>query len=154
MSADGLPLLSSEAAPAAAVPGQATGAGVLGAGGRGPGASAGAGGTGAGNGKGPQGALADLATVVSGLGAITAGAAELMEAGGVKQTLVAMADGNLMVMSISDGSLLGVHTEPDADPGQVAYHMAVFVGRAGHLLTPELRARLREGSESLTERPA
>jgi predicted regulator of Ras-like GTPase activity (Roadblock/LC7/MglB family) len=127
VSADGLPLLSSEPAATVTVPRQ---------------------------GKGPRGAVADLATVVSGLGAITTGAAQLMEGGGVKQTLVAMAEGSLLVMAISDGSLLGVHTEPDADPGQVAYQMALFVGRAGHLLTPELRARLRDRSETLADDPA
>ncbi|MDT0441534.1 roadblock/LC7 domain-containing protein [Streptomyces johnsoniae] len=93
--------------------------------------------------KGPMGAAADLATVVSGLGSLTSGAATLMDGGRVRQTLVAMETGNLLVMSISDGSLLGAYTTPDADISAVAYHMALFVGRAGHLLTPELRAELR-----------
>lgn len=116
VSADGLPLLSSE--PVGASPGTAAAVG-------------------------PRGAIADLATVVSGLGSLTGGASELMGGGGVKQTLVAMDTGNLLVMSISDGSLLGVHTAPDADMSVVAYHMALFVGRAGHLLTPQLREELR-----------
>jgi hypothetical protein len=30
----------------------------------------------------------------------------------------------------------------------VAYHMALFVGRAGHVLTPELRTELRKSLES------
>ena len=46
-------------------------------------------------------------------------------------------------MSISDGSLLGVHAAPECDMSIVAYHMALFVGRAGHVLTPELRSELR-----------
>ncbi|MFR9725942.1 roadblock/LC7 domain-containing protein [Streptomyces sp. MS19] len=122
VSADGLPLLSSEDADTPRPP-AATG--------------------------GPQGATADLATIVSGLGSLTNGAAQLMEGGPVRQTLVAMESGNLLVMSISDGSLLGAWTEPDADMSTVTYHMALFVGRAGHLLTPELRAELR----SATPRP-
>ncbi|ARQ68572.1 roadblock/LC7 domain-containing protein [Streptomyces marincola] len=93
---------------------------------------------------GPMGAAADLATVVSGLGSLTSGAATLMDGGGVRQTLVAMHTGNLLVMSISDGSLLGAWTTPEADMSTVTYHMALFVGRAGHLLTPELRAELRQ----------
>ncbi|MDT0341600.1 roadblock/LC7 domain-containing protein [Streptomyces litchfieldiae] len=117
VSADGLPLLSS--GPERSLP--ATGRAA-----------------------GPMGAAADLATVVSGLGSLTVGAATLMEGGRVRQTLVAMDTGNLLVMSISDGSLLGVHTAPTADMGVVTYHMALFVGRAGHLLTPELRAELRQ----------
>ncbi|MFD5320779.1 roadblock/LC7 domain-containing protein [Streptomyces sp. NPDC127098] len=123
VSADGLPLLSSEP------PGDPAGSGrrrrSL---------------------TGPLGAAADLATVVSGLGSLTNGAAALMDGGQVRQTLVAMAEGSLLVMSISDGSLLGVYTDPEADMGVVTYHMALFVGRAGHLLTPELRAELRQAT--------
>ncbi|MEW2118071.1 roadblock/LC7 domain-containing protein [Streptomyces sp. NPDC005474] len=96
---------------------------------------------------GPRGSAADLATIVSGIGSLTIGAAKLMDYGGVKQTMVAMADGTLFVMSISDGSLLGVHGSPDCDMSVVAYHMALFVGRAGHVLTPELRSELRESIE-------
>ncbi|OPF72788.1 hypothetical protein VT50_0229650 [Streptomyces antioxidans] len=96
---------------------------------------------------GPKGSSADLATIVSGLGSLTLGAAKLMEAGVVKQTMVAMDEGSLFVMSISDGSLLGVHATPDCDMTVVAYHMALFVGRAGHVLTPELRNELRRSLE-------
>ncbi len=98
--------------------------------------------------SGPKGSSADLATIVSGLGSLTIGAAKLMDGGGVKQTVVAMAEGSLFVMSISDGSLLGVHATPDCDMSVVAYHMALFVGRAGHVLTPELRSELRQSMES------
>ena len=97
---------------------------------------------------GPKGSTADLATIVSGLGSLTLGAAKLMDGGGVKQTVVAMDEGSLFVMSISDGSLLGVHATPDCDMSVVAYHMALFVGRAGHVLTPELRSELRRSLES------
>ncbi|WP_329455674.1 roadblock/LC7 domain-containing protein [Streptomyces sp. NBC_01497] len=96
---------------------------------------------------GPRGSSADLATVVSGIGSLTIGAAKLMEGGPVKQTMVAMEDGSLFVMAISDGSLLGVHATPDCDMSVVAYHMALFVGRAGHVLTPELRGELRRSLE-------
>ncbi len=84
----------------------------------------------------------DLATVVSGLASLTDGAARLMDAGNVKQSVVAMDNGCLFVMAISDGSLLGVHASPECDMSVVAYHMALFVGRAGHVLTPELRREL------------
>ncbi|MER5930124.1 roadblock/LC7 domain-containing protein [Streptomyces sp. NPDC002054] len=100
--------------------------------------------------KGPRGASADLATIVSGLGSLTTGAAELMEGGSVKQTMVAMEHGSVFVMSISDGSLLGVHATPDCDMSVVAFHMALFVGRAGHVLTPEVRSELRQSLENLT----
>ncbi len=96
---------------------------------------------------GPRGSVADLATVVSGIGSLTVGAAKLMDSGPVKHTMVAMDEGSLFVMSISDGSLLGVHGNADCDMSVVAYHMALFVGRAGHVLTPELRSELRESLE-------
>ncbi|MBM7441301.1 roadblock/LC7 domain-containing protein [Streptomyces sp. HB132] len=97
---------------------------------------------------GPRGSSADLATIVSGIGSLTIGAAKLMDGGGVKQTMVAMEEGSVFVMSISDGSLLGVHATADCDMSVVAYHMALFVGRAGHVLTPELRSELRKSMES------
>ncbi|MFG3405834.1 roadblock/LC7 domain-containing protein [Streptomyces sp. NPDC048142] len=102
----------------------------------------------AGTPDGPKGSSADLATIVSGIGSLTVGAAKLMDGGGVKQTMVAMDEGSVFVMSISDGSLLGVHATPDCDMSVVAYHMALFVGRAGHVLTPELRSELRTSLES------
>jgi predicted regulator of Ras-like GTPase activity (Roadblock/LC7/MglB family) len=98
--------------------------------------------------SGPRGSAADLATIVSGIASLTLGAAKLMDGGGVKQTMVAMEEGSVFVMSISDGSLLGVHATPDCDMSVVAYHMALFVGRAGHVLTPELRSELRKSMES------
>jgi predicted regulator of Ras-like GTPase activity (Roadblock/LC7/MglB family) len=97
---------------------------------------------------GPRGSAADLATIVSGIGSLTHGAARLMEFGSVKHTMVAMDEGSLFVMAISDGSLLGVHGSADCDMSVVAYHMALFVGRAGHVLTPELRSELRQSLES------
>lgn len=153
VSADGLALLSSEpgdadeSAPARAAAATTGSAPTDDGDGDGPDPGA------RGKVPGPRGAAADLATVVSGLAALTGGAAELMEAGTVKQTMVTMAGGSLLVMAISDGSLLGVHTDTDTDPGLVAYHMGLFVGRAGHLLTPELRARLREQAGHPSEAP-
>jgi predicted regulator of Ras-like GTPase activity (Roadblock/LC7/MglB family) len=95
----------------------------------------------------PRGTSADLATVISGLGSLTIGAAKLMDGGKIKQTMVSMEEGSLFVMTISDGSLLGVHAAPDCDMSVIAYHMALFVGRAGHVLTPELRTELRSSME-------
>ncbi|MGW8973533.1 roadblock/LC7 domain-containing protein [Streptomyces platensis] len=98
---------------------------------------------------GPRGSSADLATIVSGLGSLTNGAAKLMDGGPVKQTMITMDEGSVFVMSISDGSLLGVHATPDCDMNVIAYHMALFVGRAGHVLTPELRSELRQSMENV-----
>ncbi|WP_225846325.1 roadblock/LC7 domain-containing protein [Streptomyces sp. HPF1205] len=123
VSSDGLPLLSSRAVEA-----------------QGPDGPPGAGH--------PGEARMDLAAVVSGLASLTVGAARLMDGGRVRQTTVAMAEGTLFVMSISDGSLLGVHAVADCDMQVIAYHMALFVGRAGHVLTPALRGELRQAMDS------
>ena len=102
----------------------------------------------AGKPSGPRGSSADLATIISGIGSLTLGTAKLMDFGTTKHTMVAMDEGSLFVMSISDGSLLGVHGSADCDMSVVAYHMALFVGRAGHVLTPELRSELRQSLEN------
>jgi hypothetical protein len=68
--------------------------------------------------------------------------------------MVAMEEGSLFVMSISDGSLLGVHGSAECDMSVVAYHMALFVGRAGHVLTPELRTELRQSLEARSSESA
>ncbi|WUD73221.1 roadblock/LC7 domain-containing protein [Streptomyces sp. NBC_00510] len=101
----------------------------------------------AGRPRGPAGTSADLATVVSGIASLTDGAARLMDGGGVRQTGVAMENGSVFVMTIGDGSLLGVHADAECDMSVVAYHMALFVGRAGHVLTPALRTELRQAIE-------
>ncbi|MEU4097111.1 roadblock/LC7 domain-containing protein [Streptomyces sp. NPDC026673] len=101
----------------------------------------------AGRPKGPAGTSADLATVVSGIASLTEGAARLMDGGGVRQTGVSMENGSVFVMTIGDGSLLGVHADAECDMSVVAYHMALFVGRAGHALTPALRTELRQAIE-------
>jgi predicted regulator of Ras-like GTPase activity (Roadblock/LC7/MglB family) len=97
----------------------------------------------------PGEARMDLAAVVSGLASLTVGAARLMDGGRVRQTTVAMAGGTLFVMSISDGSLLGVHAAAECDMSVIAYNMALFVGRAGRVLTPALRAELRQAVDSV-----
>ncbi len=99
--------------------------------------------------SGPVGASGDLATIVSGVASLTSAAADLLDGGGVKQTMVAMDEGALLVMTIGDGSLLGVHAAADCDLGTVGYQMALFVGRAGHVLTPELRSELRESAATV-----
>jgi predicted regulator of Ras-like GTPase activity (Roadblock/LC7/MglB family) len=94
---------------------------------------------------GPDGDRAgDLAAVVSGMIALSRGAADLLETGAVRQEIIAMSHGHLVAMSISDGSCLGVHAGPEADLGVVAYQMSQLVRRAGHVLTPALRAHLHQ----------
>jgi uncharacterized protein len=93
----------------------------------------------------PRDRADQLAAVASGLVSLTAGAARCFDAGAVVQTVVEMERGFLLLMSISDGSCLGVLAAPNCDIGLIGYEMTLLVDRAGQLLTPELRAQLQGG---------
>ncbi|MEU1722445.1 MULTISPECIES: roadblock/LC7 domain-containing protein [unclassified Nonomuraea] len=84
-----------------------------------------------------------LAAVSAGLLSLTVGASRVFEGGAVSQTVVEMQRGLLLVMAISDGSVLTVLAGPDCDMGLVAYQMTLLVDRAGQALTPALRAELQ-----------
>lgn len=94
-----------------------------------------------------------LAAVASGLGSLTHGAARCFEAGAVRETVVEMERGVMLLMAISDGSSLAVLAAPNCDIGQVAYEMALLVERVGQMLTPELRAELQGGGRLLAQQP-
>ena len=91
----------------------------------------------------PRDRADQLAAVASGLLSLTQGASRVFEGGQVTQTVVEMERGFLLVMSISDGSILAVLSSPDSDLGLVGYEMALLVERAGRVLTPALRAELQ-----------
>ncbi|RZS34246.1 hypothetical protein EV193_10933 [Herbihabitans rhizosphaerae] len=84
-----------------------------------------------------------LAAVASGLISLTQGAARCFDAGDVRETVVEMDRGIMLLMAISDGSCLAVLAAPTADIGQIAYEMTLLVDRVGQMLTPELRAQLQ-----------
>ena len=94
-----------------------------------------------------------LAAVSSGLGSLTQGAARCFEAGMVRETVVEMERGVMLLMAISDGSSLAVLAAPNCDIGQVAYEMALLVERVGQMLTPELRAELQGSNRLLAKQP-
>ncbi|OLR94281.1 roadblock/LC7 domain-containing protein [Actinokineospora bangkokensis] len=95
-----------------------------------------------------------LAAVASGVISLTQGAARCFEAGAVKETVVEMERGIMLLMAISDGSCLAVLAAPTCDIGQVAYEMTLLVDRVGQILTPELRAALQGSSGRLVRQPA
>jgi uncharacterized protein len=101
----------------------------------------------------PQDRAEQLAAVASGLTSLTTGAARCFEAGAVRETVVEMERGVMVLMAISDGSALAVLAAPNCDIGQVAYEMALLVGRVGQMLTPELRAELQGSSRLLSQQP-
>jgi len=84
-----------------------------------------------------------LAAIASGVASLSQGAARYFDAGLVKQTVVEMQRGFLLVMAISDGSCLTVLAASSCDVGVVGYEMALLVARAGEVLTPRLRAELQ-----------
>ena len=91
----------------------------------------------------PKDRADQLAAVAAGLISLTQGASRVFEGGPVTQTVVEMQRGLLIVMAISDGSVLTVLAGPDCDMGLVAYQMTLLVDRAGQALTPSLRAELQ-----------
>ena len=94
-----------------------------------------------------------LAAVASGLTSLTQGAARCFEAGVVRETVVEMERGVMLLMAITDGSSLAVLAAPNCDIGQVAYEMALLVEQVGQLLTPELRMHLRGSRPPLSRQP-
>jgi predicted regulator of Ras-like GTPase activity (Roadblock/LC7/MglB family) len=84
-----------------------------------------------------------LAAIASGLASLTQGGARCIDGGLVKQTVVEMDKGLLLVMAISDGSCLTVLAGSPCNVGVVAYEMTMLVSRAGDVLTPSLRVELQ-----------
>jgi len=82
-----------------------------------------------------------LSAIVSGLASLTVGASLCLEAGPVRQTLVEMVDGFLLVMAVEDGAHLAVLASAGCDLGQVGYEMALLVERVGLALSPAVRVR-------------
>jgi predicted regulator of Ras-like GTPase activity (Roadblock/LC7/MglB family) len=91
----------------------------------------------------PRDRAEQLSAVSSGLVSLTQGAARLFEGGDVNQTVVEMERGYLFLMTISDGSCLGLLAGPNCDIGLVGYEMTLLVERVGQQMTPELRAQLQ-----------
>lgn len=85
-----------------------------------------------------------VATIAAGTVSLIQGAAQCLETGDVRSSVVQMEHGNMLLMSIKDGSCLVVLAAPDCEIGQVAYEMTVLVDQVGEMLTPELRAELQE----------
>jgi predicted regulator of Ras-like GTPase activity (Roadblock/LC7/MglB family) len=80
-----------------------------------------------------------LAAIASGVVSLTEGASRMFDAGTVQQTIIEMESGYLFLMSISDGSSMGVLAARSCDVGQVGYEMALLVERVGAALSPAPR---------------
>ncbi|MEC4017965.1 roadblock/LC7 domain-containing protein [Streptomyces sp. H27-D2] len=85
-----------------------------------------------------------MSAAVSGLASLTRCLAEICETGWVHHTVVDMEGGYLFLMAVPDGFTLVVLTGPECDIGYVVHEAARLVARVGKLLTPEVRAGLRQ----------
>jgi predicted regulator of Ras-like GTPase activity (Roadblock/LC7/MglB family) len=81
-----------------------------------------------------------LAAVTSGLASLSSGAARLFDAGDVRQSIIEMDGGFLLVMGVGDGSYLAVLATISCDIGQVGYEMALLVDRVGKTVQATPRA--------------
>jgi predicted regulator of Ras-like GTPase activity (Roadblock/LC7/MglB family) len=84
-----------------------------------------------------------LSAIIAGLSSLTRGAARQLQAGDVRQAIVEMDSSFLFLMSISDGSVLGVVTDASCDVGLVGYEMTLLVSRTEATLTPQLISEMR-----------
>jgi uncharacterized protein len=83
-----------------------------------------------------------LAAIASGLTSLTQGAARCFGAGEVRQMVVEMDQGYLVVMSVSHGSCIAALASATCDLGQVGYEMSLLISRVATALTPALRTAL------------
>jgi predicted regulator of Ras-like GTPase activity (Roadblock/LC7/MglB family) len=84
-----------------------------------------------------------MAAIITGMRALSQGAASELHRGPVVQILIEMAEAYLFVSSISGGSTLGVVASKDCDLGLVGYEITMLVNRMGAQLTPVLVVELK-----------
>ena len=84
-----------------------------------------------------------LAAMISGMTSLALSASRLLDKGALRQVIIELGGGFLMVSAIRDGSCLGVVTAPGSDLGLVGYESAMLVHRVGALLTPDLITELK-----------
>ncbi len=91
-----------------------------------------------------RGRADQFAAIAAGLTSLSLGASRCFGYGDVDQLMVEMTTGFLFVASISDGSCLGILADKNSDVGLVGYEMTMLVDRFGSVLTPQVRAGLRD----------
>ncbi len=80
-----------------------------------------------------------LSAITSGLASLTIGAAKVLAAGRVRQTVVDMDGGILLVMSVGDRAQLAVLGAAGCDLAQVGYEAALLAHRVATALEPGAR---------------
>jgi predicted regulator of Ras-like GTPase activity (Roadblock/LC7/MglB family) len=87
-----------------------------------------------------------LAAMAAGFQSLARGAARHFGSGaGVRQTIIEMESGYLLVSAAGGGTCLAVLAEQGADLGLVAYEMAILVRRTGEHITVSTRAGAPNG---------
>lgn len=84
-----------------------------------------------------------LGAVVAGMSSLTKGAARQLRAGEVRQAIIEMDDLFMLLMNISDGSVLAVVADAGCDIGLVGYEMTMLVSRTESTMTPQLVSEMR-----------
>ncbi len=82
-----------------------------------------------------------LAALAAGFQSLAKGAGRHFGGGEVRQTIIEMSSGFLLVAAAGQGTCLAVLTGAGADIGQVAYEMAILVRRTGDHLQVSLRSQ-------------
>jgi len=95
----------------------------------------------------PRDRAEQLAALTSGLTSLAQGAARIFDGGTVTQMVVAMEHGVLIMLTVSDGSVLAVLAETECDMGLVAYEMTLLGDRVGTILTAQAPRVLRQMQE-------
>ncbi|WP_327000427.1 roadblock/LC7 domain-containing protein [Dactylosporangium sp. NBC_01737] len=80
-----------------------------------------------------------FAAIASGLQSIARGAGRRFGTGAVRQTIVEMESGFMLVTAAGHGAFLAVLTGSDADIGLITYEMAMLVVRVGKYLATATR---------------
>jgi predicted regulator of Ras-like GTPase activity (Roadblock/LC7/MglB family) len=87
-----------------------------------------------------------LAALAAGFQSLARGAARHFGGGGaVRQTIIEMESGYLLVSAAGSGTCLAVIAEPGADLGLVAYEMAILIRRSGEHIRVNTRADALSG---------
>jgi predicted regulator of Ras-like GTPase activity (Roadblock/LC7/MglB family) len=81
-----------------------------------------------------------LAALAAGFQSLARGAGKHFGGGSVRQTIIEMESGFLLVTAAGSGTCLAVVTGPGADLGLVAYEMAILVKRSGEHIRVDSRA--------------
>ena len=86
-----------------------------------------------------------LAALAAGFQSLARGTSRHFGGGAVRQTVIEMESGFLLVTAAGSGTCLAVITGPGADLGLVAYEMAVLVRRSGEHIRVNTRATAMSG---------